>query len=94
MGPLGARELSRRARETNRWIGRQIAEARLEAGVSQAALATCSGLAPSYIWKIEAGLANPSVAALTAIAGCLGCDLGVRLFPASGRGSMIASRRR
>lgn len=80
----GSRELARRSRETNRWIGRQIQEARTEAGVSQAQLARCAGLAPSYVWRIEAGLANPSVDALSAIATCLGCDLGVRLFPTSG----------
>jgi len=81
---LGRRELARRSKETNRWIGRQILEARTEAGVSQAQLSHCAGLAPSYVWRIEAGLANPSVNALTAVAVCLGCDLGVRLFPTSG----------
>lgn len=81
---VGAREVVRRAREANRWIGRQIQEARLDAGVSQGQLARCAGLAPSYVWAIEAGAANPTVHSLTAISACLGCDLGVRLFPNAG----------
>ena len=81
---IGVRELARRGRDANRWIGRQVLEARLEAGVSQAQLAACAGVAQSYVWNIEAGLANPTVAVLTSLGACLGCDLGVRLFPTAG----------
>lgn len=82
--PVGVRELARRGRDTNRWIGRQILEVRLEAGVSQAQLARCAGLAQSYLWRIEHGAANPSINALAAVSACLGCDLGVRLYPTPG----------
>ena len=81
-GPLlGARERNRTLRSLRTRIGRQIGEARIDVGVSIAALARCSGVDPAHLWRIEAGTANPSLGVLLAISSCLGMDLGVRLFP-------------
>lgn len=80
----GYRALLRRTREVNARIGRQIVELREEAGVTQAQLARCAGVAQSHLWKIEAGEAQPSLRVLLAIGSCLGADLGVRYFPGVG----------
>jgi transcriptional regulator with XRE-family HTH domain len=76
--------MAHRAAEMRRWIGRQIVELRAEAGVTQAQLARCSGIAQSFLWRIEAGEAEASMATLRAIGACLGADLGVRFFPGAG----------
>lgn len=70
-----------------RWAadtGDQIRVLRLDAGVTQSELATIVGVDRSYIPRIEAGMARPSVAVLTAIGVALGADLSVRFFPGSG----------
>lgn len=41
-------------------------------------------MARSYLWKIEAGEAEPSTGVLLSIGSCLGADLSVRLFPGVG----------
>jgi transcriptional regulator with XRE-family HTH domain len=81
MSTIGARELQRRQAALTRWIGHQVRDHRLEAAIMQAQLATCAGVHPSLISKIEAGVARPSLEVLTAIAACLGSDLSVRMFP-------------
>jgi transcriptional regulator with XRE-family HTH domain len=62
-------------------IGRQIQEQREEAAVTRSQLAIAARLDPAYLWKIETGRANASLEVLLALAGNLGADLGVRLFP-------------
>ncbi|HXG26275.1 MAG TPA: helix-turn-helix transcriptional regulator [Candidatus Binatia bacterium] len=81
---LGPRQLRRRANDVYRWIGRQVLEARTEAGLTQAQLARCTRITQGYLAKIEAGSAQPSVGVLVAIGACLGADLGVRYFPGLG----------
>lgn len=82
--PVGPRELRRRVRDLRGWIGRQVLEARTEAGVSRRQLALAAGIDPAHLWRIEAGTASPSLDSLVAISASLGCDLGVRLFPGVG----------
>jgi transcriptional regulator with XRE-family HTH domain len=65
-------------------MGAQIADLRLQAGISQAELARCAGIAQSYLWRIEAGLAQPSIEVLVAVGACLGADFGARYFPGTG----------
>jgi transcriptional regulator with XRE-family HTH domain len=77
----GPRELARRARALRSSIGRQIQEQREEAVVTRAQLADAARIDPAYLWKIETGRAHPSLEVLVALAGNLGSDLGVRLFP-------------
>jgi transcriptional regulator with XRE-family HTH domain len=82
-GP-GSRLHARRRRDLNERIGKQILGLREEAGVTQAELARCAGMAHSYLWKIEAGEAEPSTSVLLSIGSCLGADLSVRFFPGAG----------
>ena len=81
---LGARELARREADLRRWVGRQIAEMRTEAGITQRQLARCARISHGYLWKIEAGSVSPSFESLTAIGACLGADVSVRFFPGAG----------
>jgi transcriptional regulator with XRE-family HTH domain len=67
-----------------RAIGQQIAQLRMDSGISQRTLATASGVPQSHLSRIERGLAEPSVAALLAVADALGAKLSVRLFPGTG----------
>lgn len=83
-GPVGPRELARRSRNLRRWIGQQIVEVRSEFNLSQAQLARCVGIDQAHLWRIEAGSVNASLYVLIAIGTCLGCDIGVRLFPTAG----------
>lgn len=81
---VGARVRARQLRELRGRIGRQITEARTDAGATVAALARCADVDPAHLWRIEAGTANASLETLVSIAGCLGSDLGVRMFPEAG----------
>lgn len=53
-------------------LGRVIADARRNAGLSQEALAFRCDLHPTYISQLERGLKSPTVRALRAIAEALG----------------------
>lgn len=81
----GSREVARRTRAMRASIGRQITELREEAAICVAELARCAGIDRAHLWRIEAATANASLEALSAIAACLGADVGVRLFPVAGR---------
>jgi transcriptional regulator with XRE-family HTH domain len=82
--PVGPRELARRGRDLRTWIGQQILALRLDASISQAALARCAGIDPAHLHRIESGRAWASVEVLLGIGACLGADLGVRYYPGSG----------
>jgi transcriptional regulator with XRE-family HTH domain len=84
MSSRAATARSREDAELRRWIGRQIHEQRLEAGVTQAQLAACAGVDPSFLSRIEAGITVASIPTLAALAKCLGCELSVRLYPTAG----------
>jgi transcriptional regulator with XRE-family HTH domain len=60
-------------------VGRNIREARLEVGLTQAALAERMGVNPSYVTNVEAGRVNLTVGQLANIASALGTGLDVRL---------------
>lgn len=82
--PIGLRELARRRRRVREHVGGQVLELRIEAGISQTTLAKAAGIDRAHLWRIERGLAQPSIDVLVAIAAALGADLGIRLFPGSG----------
>jgi DNA-binding XRE family transcriptional regulator len=66
---------SQQASGLSKWIdfvSRRIAEARSEAGLTQAELAEKSGLPQSHISRLESGKHSPSHATLQKIAGALG----------------------
>ena len=81
---MSARALAQVEEQLRSRIGRQIADIRLDAGVPRAELARCAGIDPGHLWRIEAGQASPSIAALVAISSCLSADVGVRLFLVAG----------
>src|SRR5690348_770578 len=82
--PVGPRELARRQRRLREHLGEQIRSLRLEAGITQVALAEACGIHPAHLSRVERGLAQPSLELLVAIGACLGADLGVRYFSGSG----------
>jgi DNA-binding XRE family transcriptional regulator len=84
MKPVGVSELLRRSSDLRRRIGSNMADQRLETGVTQRQLATCAGIDQGFLSRIEAGEAKASLDVLLAIATCLGSELGVRLFPTAG----------
>jgi transcriptional regulator with XRE-family HTH domain len=79
-----ARETERRMRRHDLAIGEEVRRLRLDAGVTLQALSAVVGVHRTYLARIEAGRARPSIEVLTAIAVALGADLGVRFFAGSG----------
>lgn len=64
-------------------IGDELRHARLAAGLSQAAVATASGLSTTQISRIErTHLASASVDQVARLASILGLDLSVKFYPA------------
>jgi len=77
-------EVARRMRHLHLRGGEELRRLRLDAGVSVAELADVVGVHRSYIPRIEAGRARPSLEVLTAMGVALGADLGIRYFAGSG----------
>ena len=63
------------AQAAEREVMRQIVEARIEEGMTQAELAEASGMKPANLCRLENGNGNPSVATLNKIAHGLGRKL-------------------
>lgn len=59
------------SRSTNQRIGRRLAAARLQRGLSQGSIARRAGLAPSYLSRIETGKIHPTFATVMRIASAL-----------------------
>lgn len=78
------RETARRLRRFWLQNGEQIRRLREEAGVSIGDLAGVAEIHKSYLARVEAGLARPSIETLTAISIALGADLSVRYYAGSG----------
>ncbi len=79
-----AREAERRMRRLDFAVGEEVHRLRLDAGVTLSALAAVVGVHRTYLARIEAGRARPSLEVLTAVGVALGADLGVRYFAGSG----------
>lgn len=60
------------SQSAERGVMRQIVEARIAAGMTQAELADACGMKPSNLCRLENGNGNPSVATLEKIARGLG----------------------
>ncbi|NOT25793.1 MAG: helix-turn-helix transcriptional regulator [Acidobacteria bacterium] len=58
-----------------RAFGDRLREMRLAAMLSQAQLAQRSKLQPPYIWRMESGVANPTLVTLALLSRGLGCDV-------------------
>jgi transcriptional regulator with XRE-family HTH domain len=78
------REARRRAVEIRRALAESLRRLREDAGLSQAAVALAAGLDRSHVTRIEAGDRDPGYEALAAIAGVLGADVSLRLYPTTG----------
>lgn len=76
--------IGRLARDLRRQIGSEIRRLRLDANLSQQALAAAADIDQGYLSQIEAGIREPSLAVLLAIGDVLGADLAVHLFPTTG----------
>lgn len=77
-------EAARRMRHMDQQLGEEIRRLRLDAGVTVAQLAGIVGVHRSYIDRIEAGRARPSLPVLAAIGVALGADLSLRYFAGTG----------
>lgn len=62
-------------------FGKSARDRRLEAGLSQEALALETGIERSYISRLERGLSQPTLLALLKLAKGLGCESGELLAP-------------
>jgi len=72
----------RRARQLHVQLGSELRECRVEAGLSQAAVARAVGVDASLVGKIErAGVAGVSVGRLAELFAVVGQDLAVRTYP-------------
>jgi transcriptional regulator with XRE-family HTH domain len=76
--------IGRLARDLRRQIGSEIRRLRLDANLSQRALAAAADIDQGYLSQIEAGIREPSLAVLLAIGDVLGADLAVHLYPTTG----------
>lgn len=76
--------MERRLRVLHRSIGADVTRLRLDAAATTSRLAETAGLDRSFVGRIEAGLANPSVETLVALSIALGADMTVRFYPGSG----------
>jgi transcriptional regulator with XRE-family HTH domain len=65
-------------------LARDLLRVRTDTGATQGRVAEVAGMDRSHYSRIEAGLVNPSLGMLVAIATALGADVSVRLFPGSG----------
>ncbi|MEW5989747.1 MAG: helix-turn-helix transcriptional regulator [Chloroflexota bacterium] len=78
------REATRQTRRLWTHVGDDIRRLRLDANVSGTELSRAVGIDPAHLWRIEAGLAHPSLEVLVGIGVALGADLGVRYFAGAG----------
>lgn len=79
-----AREAERRLRSLRRSIGSDLTRLRVDTPTSISRLAETAGLDRTYVGRIEAGTANPSLEALVALGVALGADVNVRFYPGTG----------
>src|SRR5262245_40936788 len=81
---LNVRRVKARRRELLRAIGDELRRYRLDAGISQAAVARAAGVSPAHLSTIEAGSAEASLEVLLRLGAVLGLDPSVRWFANSG----------
>ena len=78
------REMDRWLRALHRSIGSDLERLRTDATTNLAHLSEVAGVDRSFVGRIEAGSAKPSLETLTALAVALGADLSVRYYPGTG----------
>jgi transcriptional regulator with XRE-family HTH domain len=78
------RATARNAREVTHAIGREIRQAREDAGLSLSRVAEVAGISKGYAHALEAGEEHPSLAVLAKLTAALGSRLSVRLDAGAG----------
>ncbi len=85
---MGRTRLERQAafavKSVTRAVATDVARQRSDAGISQRRLASEAGINQSFLARIEAGQARPSIETMARLATALGADLSVRLYPNTG----------
>jgi transcriptional regulator with XRE-family HTH domain len=71
-------------RRIERDIGEEFERIRIDAGATKAQAARAAGVDRTFIGRVEAGLAHPSLETLVAYAIALGADLSIRVYPGTG----------
>src|SRR4051794_40011319 len=74
----------RTASEMRRALGSELRRTRLDGGLTLRALARAADIAPSHLSEGGRGIAEPRFAVLASLAGLLGADVSIRLFPGTG----------
>lgn len=77
-------ETGRRTYATTSAVLAEIDRLRRDAGMSLSALARAADVDQGYLSHLLAGVGQPSLAVLTALATVLGADLSVRVYPSTG----------
>ena len=65
-------------------LGNDLRRHRTDAGLSLGAVAGAADISRSHLCELETGKADASLPTLTALAGVLGADLSIRLYPNTG----------
>ncbi len=78
------REVQRRLRRLHRTVGEDLARLIHDAGATKARVARAASVDRTYIGRIEAGDANPSLDTLVALGTALGADVTVRFYAGTG----------
>jgi transcriptional regulator with XRE-family HTH domain len=81
---INLRQLKSRRRELLRAIGDELRRYRLDAGISQAAVAAGAGVSQAHLSAIESGLAEASLDVLLRLGAVLGLDPSIRWFANTG----------
>jgi transcriptional regulator with XRE-family HTH domain len=76
--------VGRLTHDLDRRIGLEVRRLRIDAGITQQALADAAGIDRGYLSQVERALKEPSLTVLQSLATALGCDLSVRLYPNTG----------
>lgn len=76
--------VGRAAREVRLRLGNEVRQLRLDASLTQRAVATAAQIDQGFLSQIESGQREPSFAVLIALGNVLGADLAVRMYPTTG----------
>jgi DNA-binding XRE family transcriptional regulator len=71
-------------RRIERDLGDEFERIRIDAGSTKAEAARAAGVDRTFIGRIEAGLAHPSLETLVAYSTALGAELSIRVYPGTG----------
>lgn len=71
-------------RRIERDVGEEFERIRIDTGATKAQAARAAGVDRTFIGRVEAGLARPSLETLVAYATALGADVSIRVYPGTG----------